>query len=93
MFKGTLELIDELEIEMNQPVFQIGDKVAHKYFGIGEIIDIVSDTSIRVRFDKGERYIQPNYVKYWDGTKTVEELFEKKENENQNEQETDAVRQ
>ena len=93
LFKGTLELIDELEIEMNQPVFQIGDKVAHKYFGIGEIIDIVSDTSIRVRFDKGERYIQPNYVKYWDGTKTVEELFEKKENENQNEQETDAVRQ
>ena len=93
MFKGTLELIDELEIEMNQPVFQIGDKVAHKYFGIGEIIDIVSDTSIRVRFDKGERNIQPNYVKYWDGTKTVEELFEKKENENQNEQGTGAVRQ
>ena len=61
---------------MNQPAFQIGDKVAHKYFGIGEIIDIVSETSIKVRFNKGERNIQPNYVKYWDGTKTIEELFE-----------------
>lgn len=79
LFKGTQELIDELEIEMNQPAFQIGDKVAHKYFGIGEIIDIVSETSIKVRFNKGERNIQPNYVKYWDGTKTIEELFENKE--------------
>lgn len=79
LFKGTQELIDELEIEMNQPAFQIGDKVAHKYFGIGEIIDIVSETSIKVRFNKGERNIQPNYVKYWDGTKTIEELFENNE--------------
>ena len=93
LFKGTLELIDELEIEMNQPVFQIGDKVAHKYFGIGEVIDIVSETSIKVRFDKGERFLRPNFIKIWDGTKTVEELFEKKESESQNEQETDAVRQ
>ena len=52
--------------------------MAHKYFGIGEIIEIVSDTSIRVRFDKGERSIQPNYLKFWDGTKTIEELFESK---------------
>ena len=79
LFQGTQELIDELEIEMNQPAFQIGDKVAHKYFGIGEIIDIVSGTSIKVRFNKGERNIQPNYVKYWDGTKTIEELFENNE--------------
>lgn len=79
LFQGTQVLIDELDTEMNQPEFQIGDKVAHKYFGIGEIIDIVSETSIKVRFDKGERNIQPNYVKYWDGTKTIEELFEKKE--------------
>ena len=79
LFKGTQELIDELEIEMSQPAFQIGDKVAHKYFGIGEIIDIVSETSIKVRFNKGERNIQPNYVKYWDGTKTIEELFENNE--------------
>ena len=78
---------------MNQPVFQIGDKVAHKYFGIGEVIDIVSETSIKVRFDKGERFLRPNFIKIWDGTKTVEELFEKKESESQNEQETDAVRQ
>ena len=78
LFIGTQGLIDELELEMNQPVFQIGDKVAHKYFGIGEIIDIVSETSIKVRFDKGERNIQPNYVKYWDGTKIIEELFESK---------------
>ena len=78
LYIGTQELIDELEIEINQPSYQIGDKVAHKYFGIGEIIEIVSDTSIRVRFDKGERSIQPNYLKFWDGTKTIEELFENK---------------
>ena len=78
MYIGTQELINELEIEINLPSYQIGDKVAHKYFGIGEIIEIVSETSIKVRFDKGERNIQPNYVKYWDGTKTIEELFKSK---------------
>ena len=36
-------------------------------------------TSIKVRFDKGERCIHSNYLKFWDGTKTLEELFESKE--------------
>lgn len=35
-------------------------------------------TSIKVRFDKGERCIHSNYLKFWDGTKTLEELFESK---------------
>ena len=31
--------------------------------GVGEIMNIVSDTSIKVRFDKGERCMQPHHLK------------------------------
>lgn len=61
-FDGTQNLIDELEFEINPPIYNVGDKVVHKYFGIGEIIEIVSDTSIKIRFKNGERFIHPRVL-------------------------------
>ena len=62
LFDGTQNLIDELEFEINPPIYNVGDKVVHKYFGIGEIIEIVSDTSIKIRFKNGERFIHPRVL-------------------------------
>lgn len=62
LFDGTQNLIDELEFQINPPIYNVGDKVVHKYFGIGEIIEIVSDTSIKIRFKNGERFIHPRVL-------------------------------
>ena len=42
---------------------KVGDKVIHRAFGIGEIIEESSDTSYKVRFDKGDRFIQSDYLR------------------------------
>lgn len=77
LFEGTEQLIEDLDNDINPQEYKIGDKVAHWVFGVGEIIEETSDTSFKVRFDKGERFIQSNFLKPWDGTKTLEELFNK----------------
>ena len=77
LFEGTKQLMEELDNDINPHDYKVGDRVAHWVFGVGEIIEGTSDTSFKVRFDKGERFIQSNFLKPWDGTKTLEELFNK----------------
>jgi hypothetical protein len=77
LFEGTKQLMEDLDNDINPHDYKVGDRVAHWVFGVGEIIEGTSDTSFKVRFDKGERFIQSNFLKPWDGTKTLEELFNK----------------
>ena len=77
LFEGTKQLMEDLDNDINPHNYKVGDRVAHWVFGVGEIIEGTSDTSFKVRFDKGERFIQSNFLKPWDGTKTLEELFNK----------------
>ena len=80
LFEGTQQLIDDIENGVIPTDLHIGDKVAHKFFGFGEIIEESSSTSYKVRFEKGERFIQSNFLTLWDGKKTLEELFPKRYN-------------
>lgn len=97
LFDGTKNLIDELEIEINQPSYQIGDKVAHKYFGIGEILDIISETSLKIRFKNGERFIHPRVLTILDENESIKNannLYNKKDTkivENQRKIDTDII--
>jgi len=43
-------------------VFSIGDKVVHKVFGVGEIIEKSSDESYKVHFEKGDRFLQSHFL-------------------------------
>ncbi len=96
LYEETEQIIEDLNNE-NLPLnYKVGDKVAHCVFGIGEIIDKTSDTSYKVKFEKGNRFIQNNFLKPWDGTKTIEELFKKndvssEEDEDDLGDETDTV--
>ena len=78
LFEGTKQLIDDLDNDLTSTNFQVGDRVAHKFFGFGEIVDESSDTSYKVRFVKGDRFVQSNFLKLWDGKKTLEELYPQK---------------
>ncbi len=97
LFDGTKNLIDELEIEINQPSYQIGDKVAHKYFGIGEILDIISETSLKIRFKNGERFIHPRVLTILDENESIKNannLYNKKDTkivENKRKIDTDII--
>jgi len=77
LFEGTQQLVEDLENDITPLEYKVGDKVAHWVFGVGEIIEECSDVSYKVRFDKGERFIQSNFLKPWDGMKTLEELFKR----------------
>lgn len=78
LFDGTKQLIEDLNDDTSPVNYQVGDKVAHKIFGFGQIIEESSNTSYKVRFAKGDRFIQSNFLKLWDGKKTIEELFPQK---------------
>ena len=70
LFEGTKQLMEDLDNDINPQEYKVGDKVAHWVFGAGEVIEVTSDNSVKVRFEKGERFIQTNFLKFWDGTKT-----------------------
>lgn len=42
--------------------FNVGDKVVHKVFGVGEIIERSSDESYKVHFEKGDRFLQAHFL-------------------------------
>lgn len=74
---GTKRQIKELEDETDPAEFEVGDKVAHKIFGGGEVIEKTNGKSYRVRFGKGERFLQSKYLKSWDGATPPHNLFAK----------------
>ena len=78
LFEGTKQLIDDLDNDLTSTNFHVGDRVAHKFFGFGEIVEESSDTSYKVRFAKGDRFVQSNFLKLWDGKKTLGELYPQK---------------
>jgi DNA helicase-2/ATP-dependent DNA helicase PcrA len=63
LLAGTKRQMEELLFETNPLLFNVGDKVSHKIFGEGEIIGKQNESSYRVRFEKGERFIQSNFLK------------------------------
>ena len=63
LLAGTKRQMEELSFETNPLSFNVGDKVSHKIFGEGEIIGKQNESSYRVRFEKGERFIQSNFLK------------------------------
>lgn len=81
LFEGTKQLMEDLDNDINPQEYKVGDKVAHWVFGAGEVIEVTSDNSVKVRFEKGERFIQTNFLKFWDGT---EELFKRTKSPSQN---------
>ena len=80
LLAGTKQQMEELENETNPEAFKVGDKVAHKIFGGGEIIEKTKEMSYRVRFMRGDRFLQPKYLKKWDGITSPQTLFAKPEN-------------
>lgn len=68
LFEGTDQIIDELENETIHIGFKVGDQVIHRAFGVGEILEESSDTSYKVRFEKGDRFIQSTFLKKYDGS-------------------------
>ena len=79
LLAGTKRLIEELEAETNPVEFEVGDKVAHKIFGGGEVIEKTNETSYRIRFEKGDRFLQAKHLKIWDGVTPPRDLFNKPE--------------
>lgn len=78
LLAGTKRQIEELDDDTKE--YKVGDKVAHKIFGGGEVIEKANDLSYRVRFEKGERFLQSKYLKQWDGVTSPQDLFVKSNN-------------
>ena len=77
LMAGTKRQIKELG-DVTDPVeFEVGDKVAHRIFGGGEVIERTNEMSYRIRFEKGERFLQSKYLKFWDGITPPQDLFAK----------------
>ncbi|MBQ3364887.1 MAG: UvrD-helicase domain-containing protein [Muribaculaceae bacterium] len=72
LFEGTKQVIEELDSESIPLNFNVGDKVIHRAFGIGEIIEKSSDSSYKVRFVKGDRFIQSTYLRIYDANNTTD---------------------
>ena len=72
LFEGTKQVIEELDSESIPLDFNVGDKVIHRAFGIGEIIEKSSDSSYKVRFVKGDRFIQSTYLRIYDANNTTD---------------------
>ena len=52
------QIDEEITLHTNSTKFAVGDKVEHKVFGIGEIIEAIPERdSYKVLFDKGKRKI------------------------------------
>lgn len=68
LLEGTKNLVKQIENEINPDItslFAIGDKVVHKVFGIGEIIDVTPErNSYKVQFEKGSRNIIGKVLKH-----------------------------
>lgn len=68
LVEGTKNLVKQIENEINpniKSLFAIGDKVVHKVFGIGEIIEITPERdSYKVQFEKGSRNIIGRVLKH-----------------------------
>ena len=79
LLAGTKRQIEELEAETDPVEFEVGDKVAHKIFGGGEVIEKTNETSYRIRFEKGDRFLQAKHLKIWDGVTPPQDLFNKPE--------------
>ena len=74
LFEGTEQLIKDLDNDINPRKYEVGDKVIHAFFGIGEITECASDTSFKVHFEKGDRFVQSNFLKPWNCMNSQEEL-------------------
>lgn len=68
LLEGTKNLVKQIENEINpniKSLFAIGDKVVHKVFGIGEIIEVTPERdSYKVQFEKGSRNIIGRVLKH-----------------------------
>lgn len=68
LLEGTKNLVKQIENEINpniKSLFAIGDKVVHKVFGIGEIIEVTPERdSYKVQFEKGSRNIMGRVLKH-----------------------------
>lgn len=68
LLEGTKNLVKQIENEINPDItslFAIGDKVVHKVFGIGEIIEVTPErNSYKVQFEKGSRNIIGRVLKH-----------------------------
>lgn len=66
LLDGTLNLMEQLDKEINVSIsnFEIGDKVVHAIFGVGNIIKLSPDkTSCEVKFNIGTRNLRTDVLK------------------------------
>ena len=81
MRKMEVLKIDNTEAKVKGKMVPIWEKYmltvdeAVQYFGIGEIIEIVSDTSIKIRFKNGERFIHPRVLTILDENESITSLY------------------
>ena len=47
--------------ESSKPVYNIGDFVKHTKFGTGEVINVIPDEAIKVKFGKQEKILLLKY--------------------------------
>ena len=59
------QIDEEITLNTNIAKFAVGDKVEHKVFGIGEIIDATPERdSYKVLFEKGKRNLVGRVLKH-----------------------------
>ena len=57
-------------------MFKVGDEVENAFFGVGTIIEIANDTSYKVKFEKGVRFVQAEHLELCDESEYYERIKE-----------------
>lgn len=66
LLANTKKIIEGIALETSPIEFEVGVKVKNKFFGVGTIIEKASDTSYKVNFPIGNRFVQTKYLELCD---------------------------
>lgn len=74
----TNQQIEDLNHNKNttSSLFKVGDEVENAFFGVGTIIEIANDTSFKVKFEKGVRFIHADQLELCDEAEYYERIKE-----------------
>ena len=62
--------------DITPSLFKVGDEVENAFFGVGTIIEIANDTSYKVKFEKGVRFVQAEHLELCDESEYYERIKE-----------------
>ena len=62
LLANTKKIMEGMSMDISPIEFEVGNTVKNKFFGVGTIIERASDTSYKVKFPIGNRFVQTKYL-------------------------------